>query len=218
MAYPSLERQFSEDEMIIHFSLTAQDNEFLKRFLKDTNRLGAAVLLISYKFLGYPEYKKESIPFWLIERIAANLGVPSELFQRYKWSGRGFRYHLMLVREHFNMRCSERNDYPPFISWLTQQVNKAPSRRELKELSIRRFRETGIELPPDGKLRCLINSARDRYFKELYKSIYQQISSVTGQQLENCLEVTERDGESSDFDWIKSSPGRIGMKTIRNTY
>jgi hypothetical protein len=118
MTYPVLRSQMSEDDLIAHFTLDLGDWESIKRIRSESSRLGFAVLLKTFRFLGYPPYHKGHIPRVVIEKIADQVGLPPALFGQYHWKDRLWDLHLSMIREHTGCRPSESKDYPdlmPFI-------------------------------------------------------------------------------------------------------
>lgn len=147
MTYPVLRSQMSEDDLIAHFTLDLGDWESIKRIRNESSRLGFAVLLKTFRFLGYPPYHKGHVPRVVIEKIADQVGLSPALFRQYHWKDRLWDLHLSMIREHTGCRPSESKDYPDLIEWLTIQSNLFPSPRELFGVAVRRFRDCGLELP-----------------------------------------------------------------------
>jgi len=61
MIYPDLIKTFSRDELLEHFSLSMDEKELAMRVNKQENRLGFAILLKTYQYLGYLLNTKKDI-------------------------------------------------------------------------------------------------------------------------------------------------------------
>ena len=77
MAYPILRSQISEDDLIAHFTLDLEEQELVRRIRKESFRLGFAVLLKSFLFLGYPPRRKSDIPGVVIDRVSNQIDTPA---------------------------------------------------------------------------------------------------------------------------------------------
>ena len=58
----------------------------------------------------------------------------------------------------------------------------------------------------------LTQSARNKYFEDLYEKVLSRIDPEIQEKMAASLEPSE--SGTTDYDWMKSPPGKLGMKTI----
>ena len=143
---------------------------------------------------------------------SAQLEVSSAAFKSYEWKSRTWDYHLALIRDHFGFRPCEVKDLKNLSDWLIEQPRKTPSSNHLFDVAIKRLRFLRIELPTEKELQRLVNSVRQKFFDRLYQTIFEKVDQKTRKLMDQCLETCGTEG--SRYDWIKSKPGTLGMKTI----
>jgi hypothetical protein len=163
MSYPNLFVHLQEDVLIEIFSLTSEDTKLIQRLRSGKNKLGFAVLLKSFQHLGYPPFEKNQIPVEVVEPIAFQLGLPSEVFQEYRWKGRVFKYHLAIIREYAGFRPCQPKEKSTISQWLIDHGYEHYSRKEFLEAAVGRFREMKVELPAENKFKRLVNSSRQQF-------------------------------------------------------
>lgn len=217
MGYPVLRRDLSvvhdSDELRDHFSLTAEDHELLKKIRSDSARLGCAVLLKTFQFLGHPPRRASHIPPAVVAWIAPQLGLEPEPFARYRWKGRLWDLHLALIREHGGWRPFDAKDREPLVSWLTGRCKDSLSLKELLRAAVEHCRHLRLELPREKELRRLVGAARRQFLHKLYEEVAGRIGSETLQQMERCLEPSE--SATTPYEWLKTPAGKLGRKTLR---
>lgn len=213
MSYPKLPSAPTNSELIEHFTLLPEENKLVDRIRSPQNRLGASVLLKSFQFLGYPPSERAEIPFRVVEHLASQLELEPRMFERYQWKGRAFRYHLSLVRQHTGFRPFQAKDRGKLARWVLGNGNEYPTRKKLLQAVISTFQRWKIELPAEKELRRLVNSARKQWMGRTFKKVNKLLSPETRALMAELVETSE--DESSKLDWLKSSPGRTGMKTIK---
>lgn len=213
MVYPTLRPDMSEDDLIAHFTLDLEDHELAKRIRKDTSRLGFVVLLKTFRFLGYFPRRKSDIPRVVVERIGGQMGLDPDLFREYPWKDRLWDLHLSIIRDHTGFRPFESSrDYTGLSDWLESHCNLFPSPKELLVAAIQRCRDCRLELPREKELRRLVHSARKKFFEDFYHGVASRMEPHSKDQIEVCLKASETG--TTLYDWMKSPPGQLGMKTI----
>lgn len=215
MSYPLLRADAPRDELRDSFTIDASDRAFLKQARKDSSRLGFAVLLKTFLALGYPPRRKSEIPAIVVEWLAGQLGVAPKMFRRYRWRDSLWDHHLSAIRQHSGFRPFESKGEDPLDlqMWLAERGNELPSRKALLVAAVQRCRECRLELPSERELGRLVNTARRRFFQDLYAGIFERIEPAMRERMLACL-VPQESGTTS-YDWMKSTPGKMGMKTLR---
>jgi len=212
MSYPHIGSYITPESFIQHFTIRNEDRAILAQARTDRSRLGLAIVLKVFLFLGYPPDYKEEIPIVIIERISRQLGLDPTLFQGYRGKDRIWMRHLSAIREWSGFRPCEKKDRAILLEWLLSARKGVVERKELMAAAISRCRECRLELPPEAKLWRVINSARRQSLEILYRTIAERIDQPMREHLDKLIEPTEL--EFSQYDWVKSPPGPMGMTTI----
>ncbi len=84
--------------------------------------------------------------------------------------------------------------------WLNEQVHFTHDTDYLKNQAYSLFRKWKVEPPTNGSLKRMIDSAIDIFEKNLYKSIYQQLSPSTCSRLDALLESFADEGSAEGFE------------------
>lgn len=212
MVYPSLRPQMCEDDLIAHFTLDDDDQDLIKTVRKDASRLGFAVLVKTLSFLGYPPRRKNDIPHAVVQWIAEQMGLDGDLFRQYRWKGPLWKHHLSIARQHTGFCSFGPKDQSDLLDWLTEKTGEFLSPKELLTAAVQRCRDCRLELPREKELRRLVHSARKKFFQDLYQSVSSRMDPYIRGEIEACLEPP--DTGLTLYDWMKSPPGNMGMKTI----
>jgi hypothetical protein len=214
MPYPKLKKHYLKSEPFEFFEVTNEELSFISdaRPKKDKNRLGFLLFLKSYQLLGYPPRQKSDIPKEIVEWIAHQIDLSPSLFKEYAWKSRVWERHLALIRKFTGIRVCKLDDHQELSRWLIEKAGQVNSEKELFNAAIHKCRERMLELPSANELRRIVNSSRQKFFERLYQNVLNKTGSNTLNLMEKCLEETEKEGER--YGWIKSKPGRLGMKSI----
>jgi len=212
MEYPTIKTHWLKDELTEYFTLNPSDIQAIDTIYRDKNLLGFAVLLKTYSLLGYPPRRKEDVPAAIVEWIAHQLRINSDVFKEYCWKDRLWNHHLSLIRRHTGFRPMGSDERSSLLEWLSERSNEFPSLKELSGAAMARCRECRVELPAESELRRLVHSARRIFFDTLCQTVSSRINSDIQKHLE-CLTAVS-DSETSEYDWIKSPPGQLGLTTI----
>jgi len=211
MAYPTMNYEFDEEELTQFFTLTGSDYELLSHTRKPNTRLGYALLIKTHQFLGFPLEKKESIPDGVVQYIADQVNLPPAVFDQYAWGGRLWFLHLGKYREAKGIKPFSEG----FIESLNQIVFKLGkmvySPPKLMEKVIEALNTLKIEIPAQNRLHRYIGSAQNKLFEELFSQLTRSLSLDHKNTIERYLEVN--DG-SSQYDWLKACPGKLGMASL----
>ena len=213
MIYPDLIKTFSRDELLEHFSLSMDEKELAMRVNKQENRLGFAILLKTYQYLGYLLNTKKDISKTVVDYIAEQLTIESGLFSDYNWKGRVRNYHMAMVRQHTGYHPYNNEDRDKIEKFIKHRANEDRSKKFLMTETVRMCHENRIELPSRKELQRILNSAKKKSLDTLYITISNNINEQTREFMDKCLSP---DSETDGFNWLKKPPGKFGLKAILN--
>ncbi len=193
------------------------------------NQIGFAVLLKYFQiYARFPNSTKE-IPDNIISYIAQQLQIPSDSYSDYDWQGRSISNHRASIRKLFGFRTAKVADGEEMVDWLKAEIIPNEQRIEpISELVYQRFRELQIEPPTTGRVERLIKSAiaqheadfcqqiLDKLTPEIIEQIDILLSTEETEETENdeSVEQSGRKIKMSDFAFLKTDPGAVGLESF----
>jgi len=214
MTYPDFPRHMSMQNLNEHFTLTQPEIELLSELRTAKNKIGFSTLLKTSVFLGYPPTKKSDVPNEVVAWIGNQLAIDPLEFSAYVWQSSTFWLHLSKVRQFTHFRPYDLMDGPKCIKWLLQQGSHLSTFEHFMEEAIQIFRKWNIGLPSKSELLRLVSSARNAFLHSMYDSISSKIALGIKTMMDQSLTTHEK--SHSKYHWLKSKPGRMGMKTLMN--
>jgi len=211
-----MKRNWNEDELLEHFGIVPVERKLIGN-KTGASRLGFSVLLKYFQQEAQFPTKKQEIPKVVVDYIASQLGMASDLFEEYRWGAeeRNFTYHRKQIREFFGFSEWSFKEIDQFKEWLKEQVQLTHDVEYLKNQAYSLFRRWKVEPPSPGSLMRMIESAIDTFEKNFYTSTYEQLSPKTCSRLDTLL-VSHSDGESDEFlDTEFSEEEKADMFTFR---
>ncbi len=162
-----MKRQWTLEDLVEHWTLVPSELAMLEH-KRDHSRLGMAALLKFYQLEGRFPYHKHEVPSPAVAYLAKQVGVPTEQYVQYPWSGRTVEYHRAQIRTLLGWREATEQDAVDLGEWLCAQV--LPQERDLDHLKVvvaARCRVLQIEPPSAGQIDRLVRSAL-RTHEELF--------------------------------------------------
>src|SRR5579872_4154136 len=99
-----MKRQWTNEELIDHFTLSPQELDLIGDSKTDHNLLGFAVLLKYFQYEGRFPSQKHDVPSIVIVHLAQQLGVVPEKIIPYDWEGRTMKAHRAAIRSFLGYR------------------------------------------------------------------------------------------------------------------
>lgn len=148
-----MKRNWDEDELLEHFGIVPIERKLIGN-KTGASRLGFAVLLkYSQREARFPT-KKQDIPKVVVDYIASQLGMASDLFEEYRWGAeeRNFTYHRKQIREFFGFSEWSAKEIDMFKDWLKEQVQFTHDAEYLKKSSIQSLSQMESRTSSPGSL------------------------------------------------------------------
>jgi TnpA family transposase len=217
-----MKRNWQPEELVEHWTLLTDDLALLAN-KTEQNRLGFALLLKFFQLEARFPQQAQEIPLVVVDYVARQVGVAPEKYSKYDWQGRTIKYHRAQIREFFGFREATVVDAKAMTNWLAQQVLAYDLKPEhLESAAIARARELKIEPPTKERLERMVRSAIHTFEKQFFADTFTQLSTVTKEQLERLLdtgisekEIATSSNEPSEFSFLKSDPGRLGVDSFQ---
>ena len=185
-----MKRQWTNEELIADFTISAKELDLIGDSKTDHNLLGAACLLKYFQYEGRFPDQKQDIPPIVIVHLARPLGVVPEKIIPYDWEGRTIKAHRAAIRTFLDGNFATLADAEAVVEWLCQEVVAEQRQEEALIASFyTRCKELQIDPPTPDRVRRLVHTAIHRFDERLCASIIQQLSLETRRRLDALLTV-----------------------------
>jgi Domain of unknown function (DUF4158) len=185
-----MKRQWTNEELIADFTLSAKELDLIGDSKADHNLLGAACLLKYFQQEGRFPAQKQDIPPIVIVHLAQQLGVVPEKIIPYDWEGRTIKAHRAAIRTFLGVHEATLADQEALVEWLCQEVLTEHRQEEALIASLyARCKEQLIDPPTLDRVRRLVHTAIHRFDERLCATIMQRLSLETRTQLDALLTV-----------------------------
>jgi TnpA family transposase len=215
-----VKRQWNSEELVEHFTLLADESILLDN-LSGSNRLGFALLLKFFQIEARFPLTKQEIPKSVVSYMAKQIDVSPRAIKEYSFSGRTIERHRSQIRQFFGFRETTVEDAFELAKWLQEKV-LAYDRQEshLEAAAYQRLRSLKLEPPSPDRMERLIRSAVHTCEETFCSTIFEQLSSQTLIKLDallktdGALEDEQSQLQQSDFNVLKTDPGRTSLDSI----
>lgn len=215
-----MKRQWDSEELVEHFTLLADESILLDN-LSGSNRLGFALLLKFFQIEAKFPLTKQEIPKSVVSYVAKQIDVSPRAIKEYSFSGRTIERHRSQIRQFFGFRETTVEDASELAKWLQEKV-LAYDRQEshLQAAAYQRLRSLKLEPPSPDRMERLIRSAVHTCEETFCSTIFEQLSSQTLIKLDallrtdGALEDEQSQLQQSDFNVLKTDPGRTSLDSI----
>jgi hypothetical protein len=215
-AYPHFKPSYTHEELVEHFLLTPAELQLVLTCRGDANRCGMALLLKALAYLGYVPEKLDCMPSEVRSFIAGQLGLLWDFCERYPWDSRTRDQYLFLIRQHTGWRFPTAQDKEELEHWLRREAAlQALSADRLLDYACQRLRDRQIELPAEGELQRVVNTALSGFFQDMNRRIAAAIPLDVRSHIDKLLIVSESGGVSA-FENLKADPGRPGIDNLQS--
>ncbi|NDI36290.1 Tn3 family transposase [Chengkuizengella sediminis] len=213
-----MKRNWSKKELEEHFTLLPSEDHLVLSKKTSANRLGFAVLLKYFQLEAQFPNKKQDVPKVVVQHLADQINSSVEdFFDKYSWGGkeRSYTDHRKAIRNFFSFRELTAHDNALFSKSLEEEVQFTHDIEYLKNQAYSLFRTWKVEPPSVGSLKRMIESAIDKFEKNLYQITYQKLSSKTCSRLDALLESHSNEENDEFFDTNFTDEENNGILSFR---
>ena len=189
------------------FSLSDDELTLARLKSTDKNKLIFGILLKYFQFEGhYPKHIKYVDPI-MLNCIANQLNIPSSLIKNFDFEGRSSERFRQEIRNLLGYRKVTLKDIDQLKCWLIENVfPDAVKKTQQIEYAYEYFRSKRIEPFTSKELDRHINSAHKIFERQLFYSIYNELSDVTKTTMDSLLsddDESDNESELEDLSHIK---------------
>ena len=155
------------------------------------------------------------IPAEVRSFVTGQLGLLWDSSDGYSWEGGTHAYHLAQIRQHTGWRFSTARDKAELEQWLrTQRAMDVHTADALFDAACERLRDLRVELPAEGELQRVVNSALNGFFHDIQQRISESLSAEVRTRIDDLLVVPD-EAVVSGFEELKSDPGKPGVDNLQ---
>jgi len=210
-AYPQFHSSYSHEELVEHFLLTPAELHFVLTFRGEPNRCGVALLLKVLPYLGYVPEKLGDIPQEVRAFITGQLGLLWDRSDDYPWYTSTRDNHVAQVRKFTDWRFLTAQDKVELEQWLREgAAYESQSAEMLLDAGCGRLQRLRVELPAEGELQRLVNSALTGFFQDIQRHITEAMPTEVRARIDNLLMVPDANFVS-EFERMKADSGKPGV-------
>ena len=212
--YPFLPNQIKKELLEEFFTITKEDEYFLRKVKQKKNLLALALLLKVHSYLHYFPFKMSNLPNPIINHVAKQLKKdPSEL-KSYDNLRSVKQYHSKIIRKYLGFSTFE--DKAEIVNaWIYEHASKTDIHIDIVKESIRRIIVEKIELPSLSAIEKLASSAVRKANKNLFDRIEQSLSAEQKLMIESLIRESEG-SKASELRLLKIIPGRANINTLHD--
>lgn len=217
-----MKRHWTPDELHHDWTITPAEHSFIADQKADHTRLGYALQLKYFQFVGrFPRTHYEIAPA-VIVHIAHQLRIAADLVLQYDWAGRSAKSHRATIRARLGVRPTTLQDIQELTAWLTEHV--VAHTRQIDALKGRVFeqcRQLHLEPPSPDQIDRLVRSAIATYDQQCIARIAQRLPVAVRDRLDALLQVPDAGTETSVagtrslLHHLKRDPGPLSVQTIQ---
>lgn len=216
-----MKRDWTADELILHWTLQPSERSLVGN-KSGATRLGFAILLKFFQFMGcFPCYAGE-VPAPVVEHVAQQVGVSPKLWPDYPWQGRTIEYHRAQIRSLLGFREPTVADGVALTAWLTEQVGAYDRHLERAKMALlERCRSQKIEPPAPDRLERMVRSAIHTYDEKLCEVVCRRVTPETRARLRALLlpsrvaPQTEAPLVPAVLQELRADPGPASLETVQ---
>ena len=152
--------QLSEFEFASYYSLSDDDIDVINHHRRDSNRLGFAIQLCLVRYPGCTLSNIKKVPQDLIQYVADQINVDSDVFSSYATRNTTKREHLEEIRQIYGYKNFDNYYSERIFKTLIQNAQENNNALFLIQTAINLLRDDKIILPTILTIEKLVRSAR----------------------------------------------------------
>jgi hypothetical protein len=220
----AMKRNWELEELVDNFILLPHELQLIGNKTAE-NRLGFGIIFKFFQYEARFPNNKNEVPKSVIQFIAKQLDVSSELFDKYDMAHRNAFYHMAQIKEFFGFREATVEDANKVTDWIYQYALYYDHDIEhIKIETYHRFRELCVEPPTSDRIDRIIHAAINSYEAKFFKETYEKISSSSIEKMDMLIDSLPDDYEIGidassvcdviSFSMLRSDPGKPGLQCV----
>jgi hypothetical protein len=189
---------------------------------REVNRLSFAVLLKYFGIYARFPTSLADLDRGAVAYLAEQLGVDVVIRGEAAELHRTIKRYRAEIRAFFGFREATIEDAQELTNWLRDHaVVEGRNRKQLAEALELECRQRSLEPPAPDRVDRIVRAAVRAYEERFYHETYGRLSTLSRERLDAILRPPEGDGDDEEastravINMLRSDPGRVGVKSIR---
>jgi TnpA family transposase len=153
-------------DLITYFTLTEQDQTFIKVHRRDAHRLGVALQLCTIRYLGFCPTDLHHAPMETVAHLAAQLRVNPSALHDYGTRRMTRSAHFQAVLDYLRFRRLQADDHDQLLAWLTERALEHDKPTLLFQMTCEHLKQQQILRPGVTVVERLVATARTQAHHE----------------------------------------------------
>lgn len=197
-SYPDFS-SLSQEILEQRFRLSKEEKDFINVREKH-NRVGFAVLMKSFNYLGYFVTDLNKVPISIVFHLAIQLNLEPETVKRYNKLASVKKYHVRLIKKYYGINLFDAECKKLLYDWLLQQWRITSDYNNIVKGCIQKIRNEHWELPAISYIESIVNDALEATNQEFYTHFEKVLSSKQKSMINGLVKpLQEKQRELSTF-------------------
>lgn len=194
--------EVTEADCIVYFTLTPADKEVVGSRRGDANRLGAALLLCSLRYLGYFPADIKHTPANVVAFVAEQLELSPIVLADYAGRGETRWEHLPQMMNHLGFRRPEDDDRKSLIAWLGERALAHDRPSLLLQQACERLYQLRLVRPAITTMEELVADARQWAEAKTIEVLVKPLPTRVQKSLDTLL-IPSEEHDKSPILWLR---------------
>jgi len=211
-SYPDFSN-LSQEILEQKFKLLKEEKEFVNAREKH-NRLGFAVLMKTFSFLGYFVTDLNKVPISMVTHLAVQLSLEPDTVKRYNKLTSVKKYHVQLIKKYYGINLFDAECKKLLYDWLLQQYRITSDHNNIVKGCIQKIRNEHWELPAISYIESIVNDALESTNQEFYTHFEKVLSSKQKSMINELVRPLQEKQKKSELSLLKLIPGKPTIITL----
>lgn len=213
LRFNSFPKDLSADDLIAHFSLSSGDLRQIPKSSTPPNQIGFAVQLLCLRFLGFYLADFSSVPKFVIEFVATQIGIEAEEFHSYGEREATLTAHRQIIEKYLAFQHPTETDSARIENWLLERALEHDRPTLLLQLLCERFLQEKIVRPGFSVVERMVTTARTSAETTIFERLEEIIDDILSQGLDELLQ-SPQPSHPTPLAWLRQSATSNTPKSI----
>lgn len=209
-----MKQNWDKNELADFFTIQSNELKLIEKKRDDSNKLVFALLFKFFQNEFRFPINKFEIPKSIINYVSKQLNIKEVHYLNYEWNNRTYFFHKSEIREFFDFREFNTNDFDQIRDWIVKEILIHEHKVSyIKSKFYERLKISKIEPPTSKRINRLINSSIRIYEDTFFNSTFNKLSKEALSKIDNLLR-NESNQDYSTIQELKDSTGKVSLKTF----
>lgn len=196
------------------FTLSKDELEFVNTVREQRNRLGFAVLLKTFSYLGYFVNDLTKVPNKIILHLSQQLGLDIQDVIRYNKLVSVKGYHIKLIKKYYGISIFDLESKEIIFKWLIEQCRITSDYINIAKSCVQKIKMEHFELPSIKSIESLVDLALETVNKEFYDYFDKALSAKQKSMINELVKKLPKNHSKSELSLLKLVPGKPNIATL----